>query len=374
MAKRDYYEVLGVDKSATLDEIKKAYRKLAIANHPDKNPGDKAAEERFKEASEAYEVLSDDKKRQAYDQFGFAGVDGAGGAGGYQRVYTDFSDLFSGSGFEDIFSSLFGGSARTSSRRASNQGQSIRYTVEMELSDVVADTKKELTFVHNVACDTCHGTGSANGGNSRRVCPSCGGSGQIRTTQGFFSMARPCPNCQGEGYILDNPCQACKGSGVMRKQQTIKVKIPAGIESGQDIIIAGLGNAGPNNGPAGDLYIRVNLKPHKYFIRQDDDLYVQIPISMTQAALGSDINVTTIDGAVVKVSVPAGIQDGKLVRVRNQGMPRYKSTSGQRGDMFIRFKVTTPKRLSIKARSLMKELAEAIGEETSPAPEPFDQE
>jgi molecular chaperone DnaJ len=370
--KRDYYEVLGVSKSATKDEIKKAYRKLAIENHPDKNPGDKAAEERFKEATEAYEVLSDDTKRKNYDTYGFAGVDNSQGFGG--AAYRDFNDLFSG-GFGSIFEDLFGfgggsSSFRSRSQGAAQTGQSIRVNIEIDLQDVMGDCKKEMTYNHQVPCEACHGTGSSKGTAATKTCPTCGGAGQVRQSGGFFSVARTCPTCGGRGTIISDPCPICRGTGTVKKSQTLKIKIPAGIENGADIIIPQMGNAGQNNATPGDLYVRVNIRPHKYFVRQNEDLFVQIPISMTQAALGLDIEVKNLMGQTVKVSIPAGVQNGKIIRVKGQGLPRYKSIST--GDMYIKLQVETPKRLGIKAKQLMKELSDTLGENPSPNPVPFD--
>ncbi|MBQ7507756.1 MAG: DnaJ domain-containing protein [Spirochaetales bacterium] len=347
--KRDYYEVLGVQKNATQEEIKKAYRKLAIENHPDKNPGDKAAEERFKEATEAYEVLSDETKRKNYDNYGFAGVDGSQGFGG--AAYRDFSDLFSG-GFGSIFEDLFGfggGSSHARSQGNPNVGQSIRVNIEVDLQDIVADFKKEMTYSHQVACEACHGTGSAKGSASNRTCPTCG----------------------GRGFVISDPCPNCRGTGTVRKSQTLKIKIPAGIESGSDIIIPQMGNAVANVATPGDLYVRVNVRPHRYFVRSGEDLYVQIPISMTQAALGLDINVKNLQGETIKVSIPAGIQNGKIIRVKGQGLPRYRNADS-RGDMYIKVQIETPKRLGLKARQIMKELSEAMGENDTPTPVQFE--
>lgn len=378
MAKRDYYEVLGVSKNATIEEIKKAYRKLAIENHPDKHPGDKAAEERFKEATEAYEVLGDQKKREAYDNYGFAGVNNAGGAQGYSAAFRDFSDIFGGGGFEDLFSSIFGGGFRSAQSGASRssgapgRGQSFRYNIEVELQDIIGECKKDITYNRQVPCDACGGTGGAGGRQSKKVCPQCNGTGVIRQSTGFFSMQRTCPQCGGEGYVIDNPCPKCHGSGLMRKQQKIKIKIQPGIQDGTDIILQGMGNAGPNGGPYGDLYVRVNVKPHKHYIRQNDDLYVQIPVSITQAALGLEVSIPLIDGTSEKVNVPAGIQDGKMIRMRDKGMPRYKSSG--KGDLYVKFKVMVPKRLNAKAKSLLGELSGVLGENSAPAPIPFEEE
>ncbi len=377
VAKRDYYEVLGVQKNATQEEIKKAYRKLAVANHPDRNPGDKAAEERFKEATEAYEVLGDEEKRKNYDQFGFAGVEGQ--TGGYSRAYTDFSDLFSG-GFGSIFENLFnggfshggfsgsggfGGFGSSGARESS--GQSIRVNTEVELSQIAEDFQKEVTYNHEVVCEACGGTGSKDKSNARKTCPTCGGRGQVQQGQSFFSFIRTCPTCGGQGTIIENPCPKCGGSGTTRKKQIIKVKIPAGIESGMDIIIPKMGNAGPNKAAPGDLYLRVLVKRDKYFVRDGANLYLQIPISITQAALGLDIYVETLTGKKVKVGVPEGISSGKVVRIKGQGLPRYKSSAV--GDLYIKFRVETPKKLSAEARRLMKALSEEMGEDENPRPE-----
>ena len=373
--KRDYYEVLGVAKTATAEEIKKAYRKLAVQNHPDKNPGDKAAEERFKEATEAYEVLGDEKKRQAYDQYGFAGVDGQNG--GYSRAYADFSDLFSG-GLGSIFEDLFGfgggggfssGGRSTRSSRP-NVGQSIRVNTEVSLEQICEDSKHEVSFNHEECCDSCHGSGSRSGSSANRTCSTCGGAGQVRQSNGFFSMARTCPTCSGKGYVIEDPCPICHGSGTVRKSRTIRITVPAGIEDGTDIIIGGMGNAGPNGLPAGDLYVRINVRNHRYFIRQGENLFVQIPISMTQAALGLDINVMGLKDHKFKVSIPAGTQDGKVLRIKGQGLPRYKG-NGIAGDLYIKFRIETPKHLNMKAKALMKQLSDAMGENENPSPEQF---
>lgn len=369
--KRDYYQVLGVSKDATKEEIKKAYRKLAIENHPDKNPGDKVAEERFKEATEAYEVLSDDTKRQNYDNYGFAGVDGSQGFGG--AAYRDFSDLFSG-GFGSIFEDLFGGfggGSKSRGQSSSTVGQSIRVNIEVDLKDLMSDSKKELTYTHQVACEACHGTGAANG-SKNTTCPTCGGYGQIRQSSGFFSMSRTCPTCGGRGTVISNPCPNCHGAGTIRKTQTLKIKIPAGIESGSDIVIPQMGNAVTNVATPGDLYVRVNVIPHRYFVRSGEDLYVQIPVSMTQAALGLDINVKNLLDETIKVSIPAGIQSGKIIRVKGQGLPKYHNPNN-RGDLYIKVKIETPKRLNLKARQIMRELSEAMGENDSPSPIGFDE-
>ena len=373
--KRDYYEVLGVAKDATPEQIKKAYHKLALANHPDTHPGDKDAEARFKEATEAYEVLSDEKKRAAYDQYGFAGIDGAGGMGhDYSHVYQDFSDIFGGrGGFEDIFSSFFGGGmgGQGGARRSGgpSQGSSLRYDVTLDFKDALFGTKVDVSYIHQVVCDTCHGSGSADG-TGTKTCPTCGGSGQVRRNSGFFTVATTCPTCGGRGQVIDHPCPDCHGSGLKRKQTKLRVTIPAGVDNGNRVTLRGMGDAGANGGPSGDLVVFITVRPDKYFVRQGADLYLQVPISFTQAALGSDIIITSVDGKELKVSIPGGTQSGKLLRVRGQGAPKLNSTD--RGDLYLRIQVDIPKHLGLRARGLMKQLAEAMGENDRPQPVPYE--
>ncbi len=370
MAKRDYYEVLGVQKGATEEEIKKAYRKIAMANHPDTHPGDKDAEERFKEASEAYEVLSDPKKKSAYDQFGFAGVDGMGGAasGGYQNVYRDFSDLFGGAGgFSDIFSSFFGGGGSTRGRSSNGprQGQSLRYDITIDFKEAAFGCKKEISFSHDEACPTCKGTG----GSGRRTCPTCQGSGQVVSGGGFFQMSQPCRACHGTGYVVDNPCSECHGSGTVRKSEKLSVNIPAGSDDGTRLTLRGKGDAGANGGPNGDLVLFVSVRPDKYFVRDGNDVYLQVPISFVQAALGDTIKVPTIDGTDVMVDIPEGTQSGKLLRLRGKGVPALHG--GQRGDMYLKVDVEIPKRLGLKEKKIMKELYDTMAPTKSPKPTVF---
>ncbi|MHC1691825.1 MAG: molecular chaperone DnaJ [Sphaerochaetaceae bacterium] len=374
MAKRDYYEVLGVSKGASVDEIKKAYRKMAIANHPDKNPGDKAAEERFKEASEAYEILSNEQKRQAYDQYGFAGID-TNGAQDYSNVYRDFSDLFGGGGLGDIFGSFFGGGAARSGQGGSRGpavGQSLRYDVEIDLKDAVFGTKVEIAYAHQIPCSTCSGSG-VKSGSGKKVCPTCNGSGQVRRNSGFFSIASTCPTCSGEGYVVENPCPDCHGSGLKRKQQKLKITIPPGVDTGNRISLSGQGDAGPNGGPAGDLFVYVNVRQHRYFERSGNDLYCQIPISFTQAALGAEIEVMTIDEVKVKLAIPAGTQNGKVLRLKSRGVPVLRASADQRGDLYIKLMVETPKRLSREAKELLVKLSQITGENSAPDPVPYNE-
>lgn len=367
VAKRDYYEVLGLQKGASKDDIKKAYRKLAIQYHPDKNPGNKEAEEKFKEATEAYEVLSDDQKRAAYDQFGFAGVEGMGGGQqDFSSAFRDFEDIFGD--FSGIFDTFFGGGGRRSSQSSSGirQGANLRYDLEISFKDAVFGTKAEVVYTRNEVCSTCHGSG-ASGGSGRKVCTTCGGTGQIRRSQGFFSIASPCPTCGGEGYVIEHPCRECGGTGVQKKKQKIMVTIPPGIEDGKRIVIPNQGDAGPNGGPYGDLYVFIRVRPHEYFERDGLDLYCAVPISITQAALGSELYVTTLDNRKIKVKIPAGIQNGKMLRIREEGIP----SGGRKGDLYIKLMIQIPAKLSKRGRELLEELAKVEGENTSPQPIPL---
>ena len=372
MAKRDYYEVLGVQRGSSIDEIKKAYRKVAVANHPDRNPGDKAAEERFKEATEAYEILADDKKRQAYDQFGFAGVEGMGAGGGAQdfsHAFHDFEDIFGD--FGGIFEQFFGGGGRRrgGSRRENVQrGSDLRYDLEISFIDAVFGTKAEVSYPKEIGCDRCSGSGAEPGSGSK-TCPTCGGAGQVRRSSGFFSIASTCPTCSGEGTIVEKPCSKCGGSGLLKKNQKINVNIPAGVDDGRRIRIPEQGDAGPRGGPPGDLYVVIRVRAHEFFERDGFDVYCVIPITYTQAALGTELHVPTLDQKKVKVKIPSGTQNNKILRLRNEGIPQ--ANSGRRGDMYIRILVTVPQRLSSREKSLLKELAELEGDNTTPQPVPL---
>ena len=365
MAKRDYYEVLGVQKNASIDEIKKAYRKTALQYHPDKNPGNKEAEDKFKEAAEAYEVLSDDQKKAAYDQFGFAGVEGMGGGPrDYSQVFRGFEDIFGD--FSGIFDSFFGGGGRGFRGGGSGglrQGANLRYDIEIPFKDAVFGTKVEIQYSHNEACSACKGSGAASGAG-RKTCPQFQGSGQIRHSQGFFSVASTCHNCGGEGYIIEQPCRECSGTGTQKKRQKIMVTIPAGVENGKRVVIPRQGDAGPNGGPAGDLYVFIRIKAHEYFERQDYDLYCAVPISISQAALGADIQISTLDNKTIKVKVPAGSQSGKMLRIREEGVP----VMGRRGNLYIKLMVKIPEKLSKKGRELMEELGRTEGQDNNPKP------
>ena len=372
MAKRDYYEVLGVAKNAQADEIKKAYRKLAIQFHPDKNAGNKDAEEKFKEATEAYEVLGDEKKRSAYDRFGFAGVEGAAGGGhDYSTVYRDFEDIFGDMG--GIFESFFGGGR---SRRSGGgggagvqRGSDLRFNLDITFKEAAFGTKKDISYTHRVHCASCGGSG-AESGSQKQVCPTCGGTGQVRRSSGFFSIASPCSTCGGDGYVIDNPCRVCSGTGLEKKKQKIKVTIPAGIESGRRISIPKQGDAGPNGGPAGDLYVYFNVQPHEYFERDGADIYCALGISITQAALGAEIQVNNLEDRKVKVKIPSGTQNGKILRLRNEGLP-VLNNPGHRGDLYIKIMVKIPTKLSGREKDILKDFAAVSGENLSPDPIPL---
>ncbi len=367
--KRDYYEILGVQKGATKDEIKKGYRKLAVQYHPDKNPGDHTAEEKFKEATEAYEVLSDDQKRQIYDQYGHAGLEGMGGPGGPggfdPSAFQGFEDIFGD--FGGIFENLFGGGARRRGSGGPNQGSSLRYDLQISFHDAVYGTKAEVQYSRNESCSSCKGTG-ASGGAGRKMCQTCQGAGQVRRSSGFFSIASPCPTCHGEGTIIENPCRECGGSGVQKKRQKILVTIPAGVEDGKRINIPRQGDAGSGGGPYGDLYVFIRVKPHPYFERSGSDLYCAVPISITQAALGADIVVTALDEKKLKLKIPGGTQHGKLLRIRDEGVP---VANGRKGDLYIKVIVQVPTKLSSKAKNLLEEVAKMEGENHEPTPLPL---
>ena len=369
MAKRDFYEILGVEKSASKDEIKKSYRKLALQFHPDKNPGDKQAEEKFKEATEAYDVLIDDQKKAAYDQYGHAGVEGMGQNRDWGN-FRGFEDIFGEGGFSSIFESFFGGggSYRRGSSGGLRQGANLRYDIEIPFKDAVFGSKVEIQYSHNESCTTCKGSGASEGGG-RKTCPLCRGSGQVRHSQGFFSVATTCHQCHGEGYIIDRPCNSCGGTGTQKKRQKIMVTIPSGVENGKRVVIPKQGDAGPNGGPPGDLYVFIRIKPHEFFERQSYDLYCAVPISISQASLGADIHVTTLDGKKIKVKVPAGIQNGKMLRIRDEGVP----SGGQRGNLYIKLMVKIPEKLSRRGKELLEELAKIEGQEDSPKPIPLSQ-
>jgi len=359
--KRDYYEVLGVQKGATDAEIKKAYRKLAKENHPDLNPGNAEAEARFKEANEAYEILSDSDKRARYDQFGFAGVDpnyGAGAGGyGFDGGF-DFGDL--GDIFGSFFGGGFGGGGRT--RNGPQRGESLRMAVTITFEEAAFGCEKDVQIERIEQCETCHGSGAAPG-TSPETCTNCGGSGQVQqrrqTPMGVFATTGPCPACGGKGKIIKTPCDDCGGKGMIRKRKTIQVSIPAGIDNGQIISLRGQGHAGKNGGPAGDLQIVVNVRPHELFRRDGSDVFCDAPITFTQAVLGGEMEIPTIDGKV-KYDIPEGTQTGSTFRLRNKGIPNVNGRG--RGDQYVTVYIETPRNLNKEQKEALKKFSATLKE------------
>jgi molecular chaperone DnaJ len=345
MAKRDYYETLGLQRGASAQEIKSAYRKLAMQYHPDRNPGDEAAEQRFKEINEAYEVLKDDQKRAAYDQFGHAAFEqgmGGGRPGGFD--FGSFADVF-----DDLFGDLAGGGRR---RGANNRGADLRYNLTITLEDAFNGKKAQLRVPTSVACEACGGSGS-EGGAAAVACPTCRGMGRVRAQQGFFTLERTCPNCQGTGSVIKDPCKTCQGSGRQQEEKSLAVNIPPGVEDGTRIRLAGEGEAGLRGAPPGDLYIFISVQPHRMFQRQGQDLYCEVPITFATAALGGEIDVPTIEGKRLKLSIPAGTQTGRQFRVRDKGMVELQGK--RRGDMFVEVTVETPVNLTKRQQELLRE-------------------
>ena len=363
MAKRDYYEVLGVSRDASEDEIKKAYRKLAMKYHPDKNPNNKEAEEKFKEASEAYEVLSDKEKRQLYDQYGHAGIDQQFGNGGFSwndfSHFDDISDLFGG-GFSSIFDTLFGGGFSSRSResqRYSNQGEDIQIDLALTLKEIALGTEKKVRITVKDICDQCRGTGSADG--KAETCPQCHGTGQVRTVRqslfGQMQSISECPSCRGEGKIIRNKCPKCMGEGRISKNKEINVKIPAGVEENQVIRLRGQGNVGPRNGSYGDILVVIHEKPDELFERDGNNIILELPITVTQAVLGDEVIVPTLTGTA-KMKIPPGTQSGRIFRLRGQGIKGLNSYS--RGDLLVKIKVVVPTKLSREEMELYNRLKE----------------
>jgi len=346
MSKRDYYEVLSVSRNAADGEIKKSYRALAVQYHPDKNPGDAGAEERFKEAAEAYSVLSDAQKRSAYDRFGHQGV--GAGAGGFDPGFSNIEDIFEVFGFGDMFGGR--GGRRTTVQR----GSDLRYDLEISLADAATGKDEKLRIPRLEKCAECDGAG-AEKGTVAEACVTCGGAGQVRYQQGFFSVMRTCSNCQGKGQIIRTPCKRCRGEGREEKEKTIEIKIPAGVETGSRLRVTGEGEAGVNGGPAGDLYIVLHVAAHEQFERQGADLYAAVPITFAQAALGSEIKIKTLDGED-DLKIPAGTQTGTVFRIKNEGMPNLGGRG--KGDLFVAVTVITPKSLTKEQRKLLEQLSE----------------
>jgi len=353
MAKRDYYEVLGVAKNASEDDIKKAYRKLAMKFHPDRNQGDgaKQAEEKFKEAKEAYEMLSDAQKRAAYDQHGHAGVDPNMGRGPGAEGFGGFAEAFG-----DIFGDIFGGGGRRGGGQQVYRGSDLSYAMEITLEEAAAGKDSQIRIPSWDTCDTCHGTG-AKPGTSPKTCGTCNGAGAVHMRQGFFSIQQTCPHCQGQGKVIPDPCTACNGAGKIKRQKTLEVKIPAGINEGMRIRSAGNGEPGSNGGPPGDLYIEIRIKKHDIFERDGDDLHCSVPVGMTTAALGGAIEVPTL-GSKAEINLPEGTQHGKTFRLRGKGVKGLRSSYP--GDLYIHIAVETPIKLTESQRRLLQELDESF--------------
>ena len=365
MAKRDYYDVLGVNKNASPDELKSAYRKLAVKYHPDKNPGNKNAEDKFKEASEAYGILSDKSKKENYDNFGHAAFENGGGSqggfGGFSGA--DFSDIF-----EDFFGD-FGGARRGSGRRSSaNRGSDLRYDLSISLEEAYFGKKQNIQFSTSEKCETCKGSGSKPGTNPER-CSYCGGSGRVRSNQGFFTVQQTCPQCGGSGEEITNPCIDCNGQGVKQKSKKISVTIPEGVDDGTRIRLAGKGEAGTRGGGSGDLYLFVNVKSHELFKRSDVNLFFEFPISIADAALGTTIEIPTIEGKKAKIKIPGGTQDGKQFRLKGKGMPFMRR--GDFGDLYVQVKTEVPVYLNKEQKDLLERFRKIENEKSNPSIKKF---
>lgn len=350
MAKKDYYEILGVSRDADEREIKKAYKRLAMKHHPDRNQGDKDSEAKFKEIKEAYEILTDAQKKAAYDQYGHAAFEHGGmGGGGFGGGGGDFNDIFG-----DVFGDIFGGRRQRASR-----GSDLQYNMVLTLEEAVRGVTKEIRIPTLAECDTCHGSG-AKAGSSATTCSTCHGAGQVQMRQGFFAVQQTCPTCHGRGKIIKDPCNKCHGQGRVEKTKTLSVKIPAGVDTGDRVRLSGEGEAGENGAPAGDLYVQVQVKPHPIFERDGNNLYCEVPINFAMAALGGEIEVPTLDGRV-NLKVPAETQTGKLFRMRGKGVKSVRG--GAQGDLLCRVVVETPVKLNDKQKQLLRELEESLGGE-----------
>ena len=354
MSKRDYYEVLGVDKSAGEREIKKAYKKLAMKYHPDRTQGDKGLEDKFKEIQEAYEILSDSQKRAAYDQYGHAGVDPNRGGGGFGGG-ADFGDIFG-----DVFGDIFGGGRGGRQSRA-RQGSDLRYNLELTLEEAVRGKSVDIRVPTLVECEVCDGSG-AKKGSSPKTCPTCHGNGQVQMRQGFFAVQQTCPTCSGKGKIIEDPCNSCYGHGRKEKTKTLNVKIPAGVDTGDRIRLSGEGEAGENGAPPGDLYVQVHVREHDIFKRDGNNLYCEVPLSFTTAALGGELEVPTLYGKV-KLKISPETQTGRMFRLRGKGVKSVRS--GAMGDLMCKVVVETPVNLSSRQKELLQELEESMGKASS---------
>jgi molecular chaperone DnaJ len=362
MSKRDYYEVLGVQRGASDQELKSAFRKLAKDFHPDRNPGDATAEQKFKDVNEAYEVLKDPQKRAAYDQYGHAAFEqGGAGRGGPGGFGPDFAASMS-----DIFDDLFGdfmGQRRGRQRHGRERGADLRYNLEITLPEAFTGKTAQLRVPTTIACEPCGGTG-AKSGTKPKACATCAGAGKVRASQGFFTIERTCPACHGRGEVIDDPCPECQGSARVTREKTLSVNIPPGVEDGTRIRLAGEGEAGLRGGPSGDLYIFLAIKPHAFFQRDGADVFCKVPISMVTAALGGNVDVPTLDGGMTRVKVPEGTETAKQFRLKGKGMPVLRST--MTGDMYIQVEVETPKNLTRRQRELLEEFEKESRRETSP--------
>jgi molecular chaperone DnaJ len=360
VSKRDYYEVLGVSRTATDQEIKSAYRKLALQHHPDRNPGNKAAEEHFKEAAEAYAVLADADKRHMYDRFGHAGLGAAAtGAGFDPSVFTGFEDILGGLGDVFGFGDLFGGGGGRR-RGGPSRGADLRYDLEISFEESAQVTETTIQIPRQETCETCKGTGSA-AGSQPKTCPGCQGRGQLRYQQGFFTVARTCGQCGGAGRVITNPCNTCRGAGRIQKERKLTVKIPAGIATGQRLRLSGEGESGTGGGPPGDLYVVINVQDHPFFQREGNDLFCEIPVNFPTAAIGGEIRVPTLDGDE-PMKIPEGTQSGTTFRVRGKGMP---DVSGRgKGDLLVTVKVQTPKKLTKEQKKILDQFAATLPKDT----------
>lgn len=364
MSKRDYYQVLGVKRGAAAEEIKAAYRKLAKELHPDKNPGDATAEQKFKEINEAYDILKDPEKRAAYDRFGHGAFEGGGPGAGFRGFGQDFASAFTDV-FDDLFGEFMGRRGGGSGGGRNTRGADLRYNMEIALEDAYKGKTATITVPASAPCEACEGSG-AEAGAKPVNCPTCAGAGKVRAQQGFFTIERTCPNCNGQGRVIKNPCKVCNGAGRVARERTLSVNIPPGVEDGTRIRLAGEGDAGVRGGPPGDLYIFISVAPHKIFQRDGADLHCRVPLSLTTAALGGSIEVPTVDGGRARVSVPEGTQTGKQFRLRNKGMPHLRG--GAVGDLYITCMVETPVNLTKKQKELLRQF-EAEAREHSNSPE-----
>jgi len=369
MAKRDYYEVLGVIKSASAEEIKKAYRKLALKYHPDRNKGDKTAEGKFKEASEAYHVLSDKERRTNYDQFGHAAFEGAGGRGGFSNFdfSSTFSDIFGADIFDDFFEG-FGGTRGRRRRSSDFRGADLRYDLSISLEDAYNGKKQEINFLSSDKCESCHGSG-AEPGSKPISCSTCGGQGQVRSSQGFFTIQQTCPECAGSGEQISNPCKNCGGMGKKQTKKKIFTNIPKGVDDGTRIRLSGKGEAGIKGAGNGDLYIFVSIKNHSIFKRSEENLFFEFPISLSDAALGVTVEVPTIDGGKAKVKIPSGTQNGKQFRLKGKGMPMMRSKNY--GDLYIQALTEVPVSLTKEQRNLLEQFKKLEDAKTNPIMKDF---